>query len=324
MNPFKNARIISDNYDGRLYCSQPINENGKRIGRGDPNYVMNRSALMDFSECPSRWIRSRAGDDSTKSTDWGSLVDCLLFEPCKLTERFSLQPRDYPTEKGDTKPWSNNANFCKAWNAAEEKAGRIIIKEADLLEAELAIKRIVECDVVTPVLQESRSQVYATAEYHDRTGLVIPFKTLMDLVPNDGDAIWDLKTSKSANPSTWARAVHQFGYHAQAAIELDIYNAATKQKRERFFHLVQENFQPYEVCVMELDPSFISLGRTIYKQALEEYAYALSTGHYRDFAQLQPSSRCVGGIPIVSPESWMIEKTSTVDPDWMSDEKQTN
>lgn len=61
-----------------------------------------------------------------------------------------MEPPTYTNEKGEVKPWNNNANVCKAWYAGA--AGRVVLdrKEADLIATlALAIKGNPEAHALT-------------------------------------------------------------------------------------------------------------------------------------------------------------------------------
>ena len=321
MNPLTNGKIVATNYDSRLYVKQ-----ADGIKRGHPGYVMSRSQLVEFATCPSRWVRGYGeNDEGTDSTEWGSLVDCLLFEPSRFDERFAIEPISYEavTEATKTKPsttavkpWNNNATACKEWKA--QQGDRIIIKRRDLIEAEVAIRRLKEDEIVSPIFSSSDFQVYVTAEYHDsKTGIVVPVKALIDLVPQSSGhcrALIDYKTARDASPSNWDRVVFDRGYHVQAALFLDAYNAATNEGRDTFRHIAQENFAPYEVSRPEIEPGFLSAGRAVYLEALKLYAECLSTGHWHGYDDLSRTN--VNGWSIVSPKAHMVEIS---DPDWISE-----
>jgi len=127
-NPFTNAKVVKVNADqGEYHRSTGGN-------RGQPDFIMSRSALMDFYECPSRWIRGYTRK-STDATDWGTLIDCLALSPNEFHSRFSVEPGQYPDSKtGEKKPWNNNANFCKDWTKAQGSKEIVSAKDMALTD----------------------------------------------------------------------------------------------------------------------------------------------------------------------------------------------
>lgn len=335
-NPFKNGKLVEVNYDQREYIKQSVQ-------RGHPDYVMSRSDLVEFDRCPSRWRRGyRENEEGTDATEWGSLIDCMLFDRDRFRERFSVKPETYPApashakvksgkiKEGDPLPWNGNATWCEDWIL--EHKDQALIKYSDYQKSETAQKMLVEDDSIGLVLRFSDFQVYCTAEYHDRdTGVVVPVKTLSDIVPrglrgdgvtDDTDAmnlyietngksetcansIIDFKTGKSANPIGWAREVNSRGYDVQAALNLDVYNAATGEERFEFRHIVQESFPPFESAKILLSTEFVDMGRHKYLKSLRMYAECLKTNVWPGYDQL--SQTALGGWSLVDPEGFMLK-----------------
>lgn len=308
-----NGKIIGVNYDSREYTKSAHR-------RGSKEYVMSRSELMEFAVCPSRWIKGGRVKDETTSTEWGSLVDCLVTDAGRLSERYVVHPEKYPvTDKkgnltGEEKPWNLNATWCKDW--VSQQGDKACISAFELNRAQSAA-----CHIISFLSSQPNDfQVFATADYQDdETGLLIPIKVLIDVVPK-GDlskSIIDIKTAKNGNPSKWSRTCFDHGYHMQGALQLDVYNAATGEQRDQFRHIVQENFPPYEVSKPWLDYTFISLGRQKYLHALQLYAQCLKTDRWPTYDQMQREN--YNGWSVVSPEAYMVEPAPTIkDPEWMA------
>lgn len=294
-NPFTNAKITGVSVPGSEYMKQPC-------ARGVPDYVMSRSDLVEFDRCPSRW---RAGykEDDTDQTRWGSLIDCMVLTPERFSLDYAVAPETYKNEKGEVKPWNWNANVCKEWR---EQAG-----DAEVLKSDQHAKAKTAADLLRTQmygLLNGDTQVAVVGEFKDKeTGLVIPVKCLIDLVPESdgpyGKALFDLKTAASAHPRAWQRAVFERGYHVQAAMNLDLYTAATDEDRCEFRHIIQENFEPWQIGRRLLSSEFVELGRLSYIRSLRKYAQCLKTGEWPDYEQ---GNEVVDGYTITQPEAWMI------------------
>lgn len=302
-NPLTNGKIVAKNYDSRLYRLN--------IGkRGDASFVMSRSELVEFAKCPSRWVKGyKENEDGTDSTEWGSLIDCLLFEPSRFKERFAIKPATYTNEKGEEKPWSGNSNKCKEW--LNENSDKVCISLHTYDSALIAANRLLNDKSLTPIFRNSEFQVCATAEYHDKeTGIIVPIKALIDIVPGGelSKSLIDFKTSLSACPTRWPRLLFQRGYHIQGAVFLDVYTAATGEDRCEFRHLVQENFPPYEISKPILGDEFVSMGRAFYTQALRRYARCLATGNWETYDEMHRDS--LSGWSLVQPEAYMLSEAA--------------
>lgn len=131
-NPFTSAKICGVGVSLETYKRQP-----PRVKRGDPEYVMSRGELAQFSICPARW-RNGYREGESESKEWGALLDCIALDRENLTERYAVCPMTYPdTKTGKPKKWNRNATFCEKWE--EQQGDREIIKQWDM-DAALGIR----------------------------------------------------------------------------------------------------------------------------------------------------------------------------------------
>ena len=302
-NPFTNAKVVKVNADqGEYHRSTGGN-------RGQPDFIMSRSALMDFYECPSRWIRGYTRK-STDATDWGTLIDCLALSPNEFHSRFSVEPGQYPDSKtGEKKPWNNNANFCKDWTKAQ--GSKEIVSAKDMALTDPALDRLFGDPLIKALLDCSDKQVLVMGEYQDKTtGLAVPFKALMDLVPAGdnseyGDSIADLKTCRSANAGSWPKVVFEDGLHVQAACYIDLHNAVTGEERNTFRHVLLENIPPFEPARRMLSAEFLEMGRATYIHALRFYCQCLKDQKWPGYDEM--ASECINGWALTQPKAWMVQ-----------------
>lgn len=263
--------------------------------RGHPERVISRSQLWDMAPALRKWKRG-IGERKTRSMDFGSLVDCLALTPDQFEVMYSVTPETYGDEG---KPWNWNATACKVWRTAREGEGRLCVKPSDLAEAKIAAAAY-ERKRLKAFRDASDTQVMVCADWHDEeTGLIVPVRCLIDLMPAPGsefgDTLADLKTTKSAEYNSWRKSVFYEGKHFQAAVYLDVVNAATGLKYRRFEHHIIENSAPYESTWRELSDDLITIGRNHYQTTIRQYCMALKTGKWPGF-----------DTAIVEPESWMI------------------
>lgn len=293
---FRDAKIVGDDVDPAIYAKETHE-------RGEAGYVISRSSLMTFAHCPARWLAGYQ-QKATDALDFGSLADTLFLQPHRFLERYAVKPLTYKNDKGEEKPWNGNSNVCRAWLDDCGKSGKLPVHAEDVAEAKLALRRI-------DTIRETRNQVEIRATYQDAedisgegTTLTVPVKALIDIVP-DAPADWlaDYKTSISAHPRAWAKAVNQYNYDAQGAFFLDLFNAATGEERKEFRHIVQENYPPFEVGRRTLSAEFLSLGRDKYLKALRLYCKCLKTGVW-------PSYDAPSEWTVTEPELWMIGQWS--------------
>ncbi len=297
---FRNAKVVGENIDPDAYHRQ-------KAKRGDMDFVISRSELLEFYYCSSRWIRGYKDDEDeekTKSLNWGSLMDTLLLDQERFEDKYAITPETYINDKGEEKPWNWNSKSCKDWR--DQQSGKETIKPDMMENVNSAIRRIGEDKIITDVLLKSKFQVMVIGEYHDEeTGLIIPCKALIDLLPPD-ESIVDFKTCKSAHQKAWKNQVYQYGYHFQAAFYMDLYNSACPDdKRDEFKFILQENYKPWETGRRLLSEEFMTIGRVNYEYALRLYCQCLATKVWPGYDDKEDSN-AINGWTITEPEIWMV------------------
>lgn len=293
-NPFASAEICPLEPSGYLAL-------GQSKKRGDMKFVMSRSELFEFANCPRRWLEGFR-DGETAEKDWGSLVDIMVLNRGDFNERVAIEPSEYTNAKGETKAWNNNAAACKEWH--EDNDGKLIVKPKVYGQAKNAAETLWRDENIKALVEASETQVMFLAEYQDEaTGIAVPFKGLIDMVPREpfADCLADLKTCRSAHPKAWESHVCSFGYHLQSAIYLDAYNKATGEARTSFVHVLQESEAPYYCELTDLSAEFIHIGRNAYRAALRKYCECLKTGIWDGY-----EARRVHGRRITEPPPWIL------------------
>ncbi len=304
-----NAKIVGVGVSYEDYSRQEFH-------RGDPQFSMSRSELMSFALNPKRWLDGYNEDrEDTEATIFGSLVECLAGLNGKFDERYAVAPAEYKDEKtGKMKPWTFAANACKAWR--EEQGEREVIKAELFGKAKDAVAALTADEDVASIFACSKKQVMVCGEWRDKaTGLSIPIRSLIDLVPSASHICWrrficDLKTARNGNPDVWARVTDDSGYDIQAALSMALYAEATKEDRTDWVFVVQENVKPYHVVkpLPALSAEFITFGRAKYQIALRDYAQCLATKHWPSYST---GNRLVfGPCQYVGPETlWKYRET---------------
>lgn len=308
-NPFVNCEVVCSDYEPSKYQANFYE-------RGSREFVVSRSMLMAFASNPLKWREGWTPKD-TESTEWGTLIDCLTLTPLQFPKLFAIQPETYPEAKtNEPKKWNNNATYCREWTTKQKGLQVVTAKELKL--AEEAVNKLKSDSRIDEIISHSRHQVLVTGEYSDKaTGLVIPVKCLIDIAPDSshrdyGGSLADLKTARSAHPSTWKKSVFQFGYDAQAALELWLYSAATGETREEFYHVIQENTSPWTIGRRLLSHEFLEIGRLKILNALEAYCRCLKTGVWPSWDD--SGDNVINGWGLTQPEAWMATIRDTPEP----------
>lgn len=318
-NPFTNGRIIGHDINPMDY-----HKRDESIKRGDPAFIMSRSELMKFNTNPWKWVMGTE-EDSTKSTEWGDLMDCVILQPDRFDDRFEVSPATFPATKsmtvvregecavGDQVPWDPVAGFCKKWKKEVERTGKTPIKTSLMDDADAAQEVLFNDPQIVKVLQASKKQVMVTAEYRDKaTGMVVQFKILIDLLPDRTDDEWlsrsvlDLKTAQSAAPRLWAKQVMDYDYYVQGTCYLDVYASAVPNERDLFKHIVQENTRPFYPMLHELSDTHFRLGREKYVPALRKYCQCVKNNQWPGYEAL-PGQLVRNGWHTANPPDWALK-----------------
>lgn len=282
-----NAKVVGDGIAYETYARQ-----AEGVKRGHRGFIVSRSELTNLALNPKRWLDGyREEESDTDATKWGSLIECLAGLSGKFEDKYSVAPAEYEDEKtGKMKPWNWNATVCKDWREAQ---GDKEVLKSDLKEkALLALDALSKDAEVSELFACSRKQVMVVGTWKDKdTGLEIPLRCLLDLVPNKdhpayGKCLADFKTARNGCPDIWARVVDDAGYDVQAALSRDLYVAATNEDRTDWLFPVQENVHPYHVVkpMPALTAEFFHYGQRKYEAALALYAKCLATNHWPSYS----------------------------------------
>lgn len=304
----ENAKIIStqtspDEY--HLYGN-------KEYRRGDKDYTMSRSELMEFYHCPHRWLKGFQ-KKRTEAMSYGNMFDGYVLDKERFDSKFVITPKEYYSEiKKVDMPWTLQANSCKEWTQEQETLGKAVIKSTELDKCINAKKALFEDEIIKSFFDCSDKQVMIVANWKNNFGMTVPLKCLVDLVPEKGSIfetnLADLKTCNSAHPDVWSNEIFKWKYYVQAAFYMDMHEAATGEIRNEFNHILSESFSPYEVGLRYIEEEFIEKGREIYEAALYKYCVCLSSnkfGGYDDYTQLK-----FKGFSSVGPKIFMFDNMS--------------
>ena len=317
---FHNAKLIGRGVNPREYHVQ-------KGERGTPEFIISSSSLRMFDYCPSKW-RNGYEPPKSQSLEYGSILDCLVLTPEQFGDVYSTQPETYETtgmecpscksvttskkcaackcervEVKITKPWSGQSTTCAEWLEAQAKAGKKVCTAQDLAEATAAAKRLFDDPIIGDYINESDKQVWIAAEWHDEgTGLIVPVKCLIDLLPRRDseffDGLGDLKSTKCAKQLSWERFADSVGYDVQGAWNLDLIRAALpNEDRRKFVFILSENHHPWEPSreIMEDDcdageGGLMANSRAKYRRMMANYCQCLKHNKWPGYADTDEAS----------------------------------
>jgi exodeoxyribonuclease VIII len=216
---------------------------------------VSKSLLWDFNESPYKW-RHSTGKEVTKAMDLGTLIHSAILEPERaITDIVSLSPfPDFRTKA------------AQEWKADQREMGRMIATEEDIRTAS-GCEQVFSEDYAQRfgVGYKSEVAVFATIG-------ATQIKGMIDLVPDNLDLLVDLKTTaRIGSLREITNTIISRGYHWQAALYLDLWNAASGETRNRFVICFIEVSEPYETAWVLVSPALIEAGRAGYMNALAKW-----------------------------------------------------
>lgn len=124
----------------------------------------------------------------------------------------------------------------------------------------------------------------------------VPMRGRIDRLTTTTDGapvIVDIKTTASAAPGRFAKAIYDYGYHVQAAAYTSGYRTLTGDD-PAFLIVAVEKAEPYITAVYELDVIAVERGEDDYRRALDLYRRCLAADDwpaYGDDVTILPSPR---------------------------------
>lgn len=315
---FQNCRIVNVGAEPEAYFKEDA-------PRGDAAHTMSSSGIRAFWDCPAEWVAGVVEDD-TRSTIFGTLLDCVVLTHGQFGDRYVVTPESYPAgkrhkrvingeiEQGAPLPWKANAGWCEKWlkeHLPHPKTGmmREPVGHGLMLAIEAAAKRIRVDEMLHGFIEASDHQLWLAGEWVDEgTSLVVPVKCLIDLAPRPetewADSLGDLKTTRDAAIVPYQRASWKLGYHIQARWNLELFNAAMAEERPRkkFCHVVVKNTPPFQTARRVMSGDVMDAAWVKIKRVMATYCSCLQRQKWPDYDQTDESNR---GWSVIEMEPWM-------------------
>ena len=171
---------------------------------------------------------------------------------------------------------------AKAFIAEAREAGLTPLKADDVAAVDLmasSVKRQLALMGIT--LSPDRSEMVAVADIDS-----IMCRAMIDNAPADNRLpLYDLKTTTDASPEAITRAVEAYGYDVQAAHYLDVWEAATGERRKFRFIFVEKE-PPFACSVIQLfddvdsDADWMGAARSKAKEARRIWGECLKLDYW--------------------------------------------
>lgn len=229
-----------------------------------------------------RWPRK-----SSKSMELGSAFDQIVLDEAGVGASAVVIPRAVLSKSG-----SCAGKKYKEFAAAN--AGKRLLKDTEPL-AEM-LTRLRECREAMSLLK-CYGETQFTIRWHDDEFGVLRRARLDRFISPPDPLCLDLKTARRTDPKGFSSDAYNFGYHRQAAWYQDAIEALYGY-RPPFVFLVVKNSPGYGVELVELDETFLELGRNQNRRILARYAECLHTDTWK--------SKTHGQILKLSAPNWAL------------------
>lgn len=246
--------------------STDISAKEYHAGKASPSNLggaVSKSLLWEFNKSPYKWLNSQP-KPPTEAMRLGSLIHTLCLTPGEFPDAYAVSPYD-----------SFRTNESKAWRQEQEDAGKSVINQGTLDHA----ASIAECVTETEILHHLGERQYEAIVESDFHGIRVC--GMIDIAPDYGNTLVDLKPTNSIESlDALTRLVYNRGYHWQAAMYLDLWNAATGEERDQFQLLFIEFDDPHETAIVTLSQEVIADGRDGYMNALMRWNECIRKNHF--------------------------------------------
>ena len=195
--------------------------------------------------------------EQNNAFDFGEACHLAILEPNRFEATVVRGPDDRRGNK-----WKDMVEGCAV-------NGSLLLTSGDY-DGVCSIRDMVHADAwLNSIITGGKPMVEASAYFKDEvTGELCRVRP--DLYREDLGVIVDVKSAQSAHPDTFARAVVNYGYHAQEAFYSDGWLSHGKPLNG-FVFLAFEKKPPYAFAVYELPPAIVEEGRIMMRKALDTY-----------------------------------------------------
>ena len=193
----------------------------------------------------------------------GTIIHHAVLEPeIPLESLVAVSPYvDYRTKE------------AREWRDSQRAAGKIIATEEEVGIA-YACAEVFREEYAQKFQADLQTEVAVFGKIGETE-----VKGMIDIVPQGLDCLIDLKTTSSIDSlENLQRNIVNRGYHWQAALYLDLWNAASGENRTRFVFCFMETDHPHEAAWVELSENLIDIGRAGYMNAIAKWQQCVATG----------------------------------------------
>lgn len=247
------------------------------------------SGLIEVAGCPVKyWAYSplnpnRFTEESTKALNIGRVAHALALGDPPFDDAFVVLPEDPPKRptkaQRNAKKSSPESLAAIAFWDSMAATGKQLVSYEDHETVKLMAHALQMSPQVSRAFEHGKPE--QSLIWKDKeTGVWL--KSRPDWFPNDPRQgfIADYKTAETIEPYALSNAVFRYGYHVQAAMQVDGAKELTGALPLGIAHVCQEKDPPYLAELRMFSSEQIEIGRKVYRTAVRKFADCLSKGKW--------------------------------------------
>lgn len=247
---------------------------------------VSKSMLWDFYKSPYKWFFGYEEKQVTPAMEFGRAVHSAALTPESFRKDYACSPFD---------SWRTKES--QEYKKESEANGITILKEADFFRAMETAEA-----VMNDAEMLKKEEYAAEVSVFGNIGSTL-VKGMIDIVPHNDRTLYDIKTTANIESlDDLQKTILNRGYHWQAALYLDLWNAASGETRDEFVFAFVETTSPHETAFVKMSKEFIDLGRyggyksPGYMQALIAYETCIEEKNWK---------KRICGTQVVNVPSWI-------------------
>jgi exodeoxyribonuclease VIII len=232
---------------------------------------ISRSALMEFSITPKKFKHryiDKKKKAETKAMKFGTAVHTFLLEPEKFWNCYIREEKFNKTKLG-------NAQEVDYLIRKENK--RVI--SDDFLATIEGIAKSIDSD--SEALELLKGGLNEKSFYWFDGDSSLLCKARPDIW--HASMLVDLKTAKKADSRSFSYSMLEGGYHLQAAMCLDAIHIIAQEEHKRYFFLIVEKEEPYDIAIKKLSAQDYWQGHHDYKSKLLQLSNCIHENKWPSF-----------------------------------------
>ncbi len=221
----------------------------------------------------ARYIDKITGpEEETPAMILGTLTHRVILEPETCENAFHVKPPEMKFTTKDGIAW-RDAHQDRPIITSDQAASMLGMRESVL--ANPIARKFIERSL-------REQNIFA-----DDDG--IRLKARLDLLPDSGNALADLKTCESADDISFSKSIDSYAYHYQAGFYLDVCALAGREFSQWVFITVEKK-PPFLCATYNLEPVAIDYGRKLYRRDLHVYRECVASGKWPGYS---PQLTCI-------------------------------